>query len=159
MAAIPLHARDGSVRAITLVDDADHAALSAHPWCLLGTGYAHRRTGNRIVLMHRVLMGLAHGDSRTVDHINGDKLDNRRANLRVCTQAENNQNRVSRGGTSRYKGVHWDSERRKWFAQGSKPDGTHVALGRYASEEEAARVAADFRAKYLPFSPEARAAA
>src|SRR5678815_2653841 len=72
-----------------------------------------------------------------VDHKNGNGLDNRRENLRVCTQAENLANMRKHRGVSRYKGVTWDSSRRRWLAQ-IKNHGPNVNLGRYDSEVDAA---------------------
>jgi hypothetical protein len=78
--------------------------------------------------------------NRFVDHINGDGLDNRRANLRLATAAQNNWNsKYGMGiGTSRYKGVQWHKHRKKWVAAISI-DGQKKCLGYYSNEKEAAR--------------------
>jgi len=55
--------------------------------------------------MHRVLMGLSAGDPRVVDHIDGNGLDNRRQNMRICTAGENARNRSRTTNTTGYKGV------------------------------------------------------
>lgn len=57
--------------------------------------------------MHRVIMGLERGDPRTVDHVNGDGLDNRRSNLRVASTSQNlmNRGRQANNHSSAYKGV------------------------------------------------------
>jgi hypothetical protein len=71
-----------------------------------------------------------------VDHINGDTLDNRRANLRVCTKSENNRNRRKlHPTTSRFKGVYKNTK--PWIAL-IECNGKQFVLGRFASEEEAA---------------------
>lgn len=72
--------------------------------------------------LHRVIMERVLGRKLTqdeeVDHINGDTLDNRRANLRVVTRTQNNQNaRRRKDNTSGYKGVVFNKLRGKWFAQ------------------------------------------
>ena len=78
-------------------------------------------------------MGLVPGDKRQVDHINGNRLDNRRSNLRVCTARENRRNACKRSdNTSGYKGV---------IRVGR--DGSYravLAVGGFTSPEEAARV-------------------
>lgn len=117
-------------------------------------GEAH---GRRRIYLHRWVLGLHPTDSRRVDHINGDPLDNRRANLRIVTTAQNAQNQGSRGGSSKYRGVTWDRTKSRWRAQGML-NGKCFFLGRYHSEDEAGAVAAEWRAKHMPYSEEARRA-
>lgn len=81
--------------AFTIVDAADARWLLEHRWGLGSDGYATRRRPGVAIRMHREILGLAAGDGRHTDHINRDKLDNRRANLRVVTAAQNMQNRPS----------------------------------------------------------------
>lgn len=105
------------------------------------------------VFLHRELLGLLPGDGQGVDHINGNPLDNRRANLRLCTQAENLQNRrAAPTGSSRFRGV--SLVRGKWESH-AKLNGKQHYLGRYDDEEEAGAVAAAWRAEHMPFSREA----
>jgi HNH endonuclease len=158
---VPLYDRHGAVVAYAQVDPAD-GHLTEHRWCRGRNGYAmrnaHAEDGvRRAVYMHREIVGLVHGDGLEADHRNGDKLDNRRSNLRVVTRAENCQNITSGGwGASRYRGVTWDATRGKWVAQ-AKLRGRNHHLGRYAREEDAAAAAAAFRAVHMPFSGEAAA--
>ena len=87
--------------------------------------------------MHRVILGLPDQFS---DHRNGDGLDNRRANLREASHAENNRNRVGIvGTTSRFKGVSLDRRSGRWFAC-IKYEGRTRSLGHYDDEALAARV-------------------
>lgn len=69
-----------------------------------------------------------------LDHINGDRNDNRIENLREVTRQQNLFNSVSKGGTSKYKGVSWDKNRNKWVAQ-YMLDRKHYYIGRYDTEE------------------------
>lgn len=70
----------------------------------------------KLVCMHRAIAGAP--DGTLVDHINGNGLDNRRANLRLATNAENTRNqRRNRRNTSGYKGVTWHKATGKWRAQ------------------------------------------
>jgi hypothetical protein len=87
--------------------------------------------------MHSVVAGTP--DGMTTDHINGDGLDNRRCNLRVCTWSQNrrNQTRKMEGCTSRFRGVSWDPPNGKWRAA-IRVDGGRIALGRFVSEYDAA---------------------
>lgn len=102
--------------------------------------------------MARRIVGLKHGDKRQVDHINRDRLDNRRENLRIVNgDAENRQNVPARGGTSRFRGVSYDSSRDSWVAQ-AKAKGAGRLMKRCSSEVEAARVAREWRREHMPFS-------
>jgi hypothetical protein len=86
--------------------------------------------------MHRQIMNFP--KDKEIDHINGNGLDNRRCNLRICTVAENQHNQIVRGGKySKYKGISF-IPRYKWFAQiqfMKKP----IKLGFFDSEIEAAK--------------------
>lgn len=164
MKCIPLRARDGSVRAYALVDDGDYDALDERRWCLSSPGgYAQRGTSENgrsySIFMHRQILGLGRGrdDPRLTDHINGNRLDNRRCNLRVVTSAENAQNkRLNANNSSGYKGVYWNRECQKWQAYG-KVNGRIKYLGLFNDLEAAAKVAHNYRARHLPFSREAAA--
>lgn len=87
------------------------------------------------VMMHRMILGPTR--ERVCDHVNGDGLDNRRANLRLATAGENNLNRHRIYGRSQYLGVS-PAQGGKWRAYLSK-DGRQVHIGTFATEEEAAR--------------------
>ena len=83
-----------------------------------------------------------------IDHINHNGLDNRRENLRICTNAENNRHRRKpKNNTSGYKGVCWDKSKKKWRARIEK-DNKNIHIGYYNILEEAAR-AYDAKAKEL----------
>jgi len=123
-----------------IVDDVDYEHLVKIKWYANLDGYAVKRSrwSSESALMHRYLMGTP--DGLQVDHINGDRLDNRRCNLRLCNTAQNNRNMRpgARKGSSRFKGVHWCTTRRKWCAM-IKDDHRRYNLGRFSSEIEAAR--------------------
>jgi hypothetical protein len=73
-----------------------------------------------------------------IDHINGDGLDNRRENLRICNHQQNSGNQGPRGGSSRFKGVCWHKNHRIWAAF-IGIDFKQKHLGHFHTEEEAAR--------------------
>ena len=159
MPQIPLHNRAGDIVAYTVVD-AEDAALADRRWFRSDDGYAVRNRstaeGRGLLRMHRAILGLSLRDGLQADHINGDRLDNRRANLRVVTQAENAQNRSSRrGARSRFRGVTWDSRAGKWHAR-VKISGHRYDLGRFALESDAAAAARAFRLERLPLTNEDR---
>lgn len=128
----------------TIVDEDDFGILSSFKW------YAHSQKGGfraaragpvvngklTIIQMHRFIMNP--GSDMVVDHINHDPLDNRRANLRVCTRGENNRNTSSQiGKSSNYLGVGWHGSTSKWRAR-IKIDGKDIHLGTFGCERQAA---------------------
>jgi len=164
--AIPVWHK-GQIVAQARVDSRDVDHMSKFRWSLHNRGYAITGGGNSKVLMHRMILGLANkpGQGRgsgaqhlQADHINGDKLDNRRANLRVVTNQENHQNRqTSVGRTSKYRGVYRHGNTGKWHAKVKTGGKTHWA-GYYDSELEAAVAAWQLRRVLLPMSVEERPA-
>jgi hypothetical protein len=108
----------------TKVDDEDYESTAIHRWYadVKKNGvYAKRRFsfGNgksKIVALHRIITNVP--AKKHIDHINGDSLDNRKSNLRLCSNAENSRNRKkSRKNVSGYKGVYWSSQKKKWHAE------------------------------------------
>lgn len=164
-ARIPLRASDGSIRAWAVVDAADLDWLNQWRWCLLTKGYVGRRGSEgegKTVRLHRQILGLVHLDGLQGDHINGDKLDNRRSNLRIVTNAQNMQNSSAhRGSSSQFRGVHFHrgrkpSHKNYWVAS-ARIDGRLQHIGAFRTEEEAAVAAAAYRREHMPFSQEAAA--
>jgi hypothetical protein len=160
---LPLRNRAGEIVDYALIDH-DDAALARYRWHRTPRGYAARSTfkdGVRgTALLHREVLGLVPGDGLQADHINrAAKLDNRRANLRIATNALNHQNMGSqRGSTSTHRGVSWFKPVGVWQAQVTV-DGRHNHLGYFHREADAAAAASAFRARHMPFSPDATAAA
>ena len=102
---------------LAIVDDDDFVRINAHKW-RCKHGYAVRTSSRKLgkqkmILMHREIANIP-GDMQT-DHVNGDKLDNRRENLRVCTGSQNQANkRKGTNNTSGRKGVTWHKAGQKW---------------------------------------------
>lgn len=128
---------------VTLVDDSDYEWLNQWKWYAqkgtYGKYYVMRTSMRNLVrsafLMHRVIMDAPVG--MEVDHINGNSLDNRRKNLRICTRAENGANRKKqKNNTTGYKGVR--PYFHKWSARLDHKKKS-VFLGLYKTPEEAAR--------------------
>lgn len=133
-------------RGFALVDDFDYPLLKKRKWYNSG-GYARsywtRRFG-KAVLMHRLIMSAP--KDRGVDHINGNTLDNRKQNLRLCTQKQNLRN-VSKhkDNKSGYKGVYFSQG--KWRAD-IMASGVRRFLGLFSNKIKAAK-AYDRAAKLL----------
>jgi len=99
--------------------------------------YAACKINSKNFLMHRLIMEPPKG--MVVDHINGDGLDNRRANLRICTKKQNNYNRRIQGrGASKYKGVSWKNRDKRWRAT-LYYEKKQIFLGCFETEIEAAK--------------------
>ena len=122
-----------------LVDAEDMPRLSVHKWHCLSIGYAARSTKiptRAMIYLHREVIGAKPG--QIVDHINGDKLDNRRSNLRIVTKSQNQKN-VRRKTASGYLGVRITPKGRwqayvvtdsKWKHVGNFDTATEAALAR-----------------------------
>lgn len=115
-----------------LVDDEDFEKLNQHKWFFDGR-YAARDIGGRKnkkrILMHR-LINNTNGNLDT-DHINQNKLDNRRHNLRDATRSQNNVNsKLRKDNMSGFKGVVYDKTCKKWRAY-IGIDGKQLSLGYY----------------------------
>lgn len=125
-----------------LVDDDDLALVEKHTWYFT-KGYAVTalRIGPKVrktTGMHRLILG--NPDSPAIDHINRNKLDNRRCNIRACTDAENNKNRPTVDSKSSvHRGV---SKRGDRWQVVVRIAGKITWLGAFANQEEAAKVAA-----------------
>lgn len=95
-------------------------------------------TGTHAAKLHRVVLQVS-DPMVVVDHINGDGLDNRRTNIRLCTHALNARNqKPRRGKKSRYKGVTKSASKINPWAAQITASGTHYFLGLHATEEAAA---------------------
>lgn len=149
---VPLRNAQGAVTGYAIIDVEDAPLIESHRWWDNGHGYAIRSAydGGRLykLFMHRLILGLPHGDPRQGDHINRDRRDNRRANLRIVTPAENAQNTSARLGSSTYRGVTWNARKRKWQAQVKAAGRTHY-LGLFIDEDAAGEAAQAFRLRLL----------
>lgn len=134
---------------VTVVDEDDYEELSKHKWYCNQAGYACRnlpsinKHGKTTMYMHVQILGKV--DGMQSDHINRDKLDNRKSNLRIVMPCQNQWNKGPRKGTSKYKGVSWHSREKKWRAK-ITVNKKEIVIGDFKNEEEAAK-AYDKKAK------------
>lgn len=113
-----------------IVDDEDFDFINQWKWFLNDNGYAVRSVWKgKKIRMHRLINQTLEG--MDTDHINRNRLDNRKSNLRTLTRSQNNLNTgLWNHNTSGVKGVTWDKSRNKWAAQ-IQVKGKNVHLGRY----------------------------
>ncbi len=128
-----------------LIDAVRFKELNMEFWYRSKWGYIVRsqwRSG-RVVWLHRTVIGAVRKD---VDHINGDRSDCRRANLRPATRSQNFMNkRKGSGCTSEYKGVCYIPRRDRWRMQITK--NRRVLKTRYCTDEIEAALAYDTAAR------------
>lgn len=135
---------------VSIVDDIFYEEIMKYTWRVAVFSnnknfYAatYFRDTNCDKLLHRFILKIVHGDitGKIVDHINGDGLDNRLENLRLCTPTENcqNQRRNKQNESSNYKGVSYRKDSNVFRAR-IRHNKNLINLGQYNSEIEAALV-------------------
>ena len=129
---------------IALIDDDDFERINQYKWHAHkghSTHYARMRVrlrdGNRKnISMHRFIMN--HPLGLSVDHIDGNGLNNTRSNLIIATASQNMANsRPKKTGSSRYKGVFWNTLKNRWTSA-IRVSGKLIFLGHFNKEEQAA---------------------
>lgn len=134
-----------------LVDDSDYEFLMQWKWQYHSAGYARRdyQIDNKKykVYMHRVIIGVENG--LVTDHINGNKLDNRKENLRLCSQRQNSMNsHETKNSSSKFKGVSLFKRDSNW-SSGITVNGKKKHLGYFLSETDAAAAYNEAAIKYF----------
>jgi len=123
---------------VTLIDKVDLAAALTYRWHAHfdGAYWSVASHAHPTLYLHRLLLNAP--EDRYVDHINGDGLDNRRVNIRLATNGQNQWNSRKRlGTTSCYKGVHFRKDRARWYAR-IKYCQRSYHIGTFESERDAA---------------------
>ena len=107
-------------------------------------------------LIHRVIMDAP--KDMLVDHINHDGLDNRKCNLRLCSQVENQLNRdgAASHSTSGIRGVHWSSRKQRWIAN-VVINGQKMHVGTFTNKDDAAIAVSRYRRIHVPYSQDDKA--
>lgn len=117
---------------------------------LSSSGYLRIYLNCRLFAAHRVAWLLHYGvePEGIIDHINGDKVDNRISNLRLANYSQNSMNsRISKLNTSGCKGVSWKKESNKWVAV-AKLNGKKIHLGYFINFDDAKKAYCDFAMKH-----------
>lgn len=135
---------------VAVVDFEDFEKVRPYKWHVnetLNIWYACCRIARRRVYLHRLITNASCGQS--VDHRDGNGLNNVRTNLRICSHAQNlraHQHKPE-DATSQFRGVDWDNRRKLWRAR-IRQHGKEFWLGRFSSQRAAAQ-AYDKKAREL----------
>lgn len=131
---ITLHNLYGQVSGCAIIDIEDVDDCKKVKWCVTPFGYV--KGGG--TLLHHFIMRSTPSKSCIIDHVNRNRLDNRKENLRFCTKSENASNtKKSKNNTSGFRGVIWNPLNKNWNAQIMK-DRKNIYLGTFADKREAA---------------------
>lgn len=89
-----------------LIDNEDYLKVNKYSWWSKPQGYIYTQTGTgyerKTIYLHRFIMNVS--KNKEIDHINHNKIDNRKSNLRICTRSQNNMNKPGIRGVAKYKG-------------------------------------------------------
>lgn len=140
-----------------LVDDEDFEFLSQWKWQYSNTGYACRNEyikgsgrkhqKGKLFIMHRVINKTPIGWQ--TDHINRNRLDNRKINLRTVNQSINEINKgISKRNTSGYKGIWWAKTRNKWHVE-LMINGKKISLGSFKDIKDAIKIRKEAEKTYF----------
>lgn len=132
-----------------LLDDDDYKRLSKHKFFVRSNGYIGSK---KLGLLHRLIMNAPTG--KVVDHINGNPLDNRKSNLRLCSIQENVRNcKLSKNNSSGVSGVSFRKQRNKYRAY-IMVDRKQINLGHYSDVNLAIKARKNAEKKYFKeFAP------
>lgn len=128
-----------------LYDSEDEALVQSCSWKVCD-GYLRGYIDKRHQAFHRLIMGSPKG--LEIDHINGNRLDNRRVNLRIVTRDENRQNRTRINSNTGYRNVYLRPEGD--YSVQIRKGGKQYYLGRYRHLEEADKIARAWRLENMP---------
>ncbi len=118
------------------VDDWDYEFLKTRSWSETTDGYPNASFKNQTFRMHRLIIW--HPPGLHTDHIDGNKFNNQKSNLRICTPAQNSVNRDKKiDNTSGFKGVYWSKASNRWITQMMINSKMHF-LGAFDTKIEAA---------------------
>ena len=147
IAIIIIYDNYGNFKNNFIIDKEDVVLISKYKWNINSTGYC--RCSELKIDIHRFLLNLNSFNGDYVDHINGNRLDNRKCNLRIVTNQQNHFNLTNNGlGNNNRKGVSFRKDRNKWRAY-ITIDGKQISLGLFETEEEAIKIRIEAEKKYF----------
>jgi hypothetical protein len=137
---IPLRNRAGVIVEYALVDEDDYEKVNKYKWYLNTGGYAEGKVDKKLIRLHHYILKKP-DKGKVIDHINQDRLNDTKNNVREVSRSENNHNVTKNTNidlTSKYKGVSWSKNENKWVSTCSI-EKKKINLGYFESEEEAAK--------------------
>lgn len=136
------------------IDTEDFEKCKKYTWCVSKTGYAVANIKGKVTKMHRYILD-ERNPKKIIDHINRNKLDNRKENLRYCTQKENSRNTSkSKNNRTGFIGISFTCGKGKKYRVRIMVDGKEINLGRYNDIDEAIKARKEGELKYFKeFSP------
>ena len=113
------------------------------------TNYKQPNKSRTYIYLHHLVLGLSvEYNNIEIDHINGNKRDNRKTNLRIATKSGNNMNQgLRKDNTSGVKGVHWDSRKQKWISR-IQANNKRILLGHFDNYSDAVQARMDGEKEY-----------
>lgn len=146
IAIIDLYDTIGNKIGETIIDAEDVDLVKQYSWSLSNGRHTQYCKSNQVGQLHRLVMNAPKG--MVVDHINHNGLDNRKSNLRICTNQENICNcEIPKNNKSGCKGVYWAKDKNKWTVQVTINNKT-IYIGRYTNLEEAIEARKEASKKY-----------
>ncbi|MFA5753113.1 MAG: AP2 domain-containing protein [Bacteroidales bacterium] len=142
IAKIMIAGQSPEIMAVATINVDDVEKCKTYKWHIHSGGYIATSIKGNTLLLHTLITG-----SPYVDHANRDKTDNRKENLRPCTESQNQGNKISSPNRQQYKGVSWHSIAKRWRAR-IKHNRCEKHLGLFDTPIEAA-MAYDKKAKEL----------
>lgn len=136
-----------------IVDDDDAIEIRRYKWRLLQVDKKQYAVTGKMILMHRVILGVSKGGNE-VDHKSGDGLDNQRLNLRLVSHAQQMQNRLlHKNNRSGARGVYWSAKFRRWIGQ-VKLNGKKVFNRTFVNFDDAVYAVREARKSFFTHSIE-----
>lgn len=128
----------GKYGGTVLYSQEDHEKIAEHTWCISDSGYCRTMIKGKCIRLHRFITDIS--DDKIIDHINGNRLDNRQENLRITIKSGNAQNRRKSTNTetsSQYVGVAFHAQTNKYISY-ININKKRINLGSYVTEQDAA---------------------
>lgn len=137
IAEIILYNNKNKERERAIIDSEDIKKVNNYKW-RFNTGAVSTHDAGKFLGLHHVVLGIKPIWGADVDHEDGDILNNRKANIRLCTHRENSSNRkLNKNNTSGFKGVWWKKSREKWAAEITVKNKC-IYLGYFKNKKDAA---------------------